>query len=144
VLVVDDEPIVRSLVQRILTAGRYEMRCVGSAAEGLVAVRSGRPFDLLLTDYSMPEMRGDELARLVRQHHPAIKVLYLTGDADKLLSLRGTLWPGEALLEKPVSQSSLLEAVSLCLFGHRDGARLAFGTTRSSDLDRGGPHRWDA
>ena len=65
----------------------------------------------------MPEMAGDELARRVRLLHPDVKVLYLTGYADRLFTARATLWENEAFLEKPFNITGLREAVSLALFG---------------------------
>jgi FixJ family two-component response regulator len=69
----------------------------------------------------MPDMKGDELARRVRHLRPALKVLYVTGFADRLFSTRPILWEGEAYVEKPIKSAALREAVSLALFGHTRG-----------------------
>ena len=76
-----------------------------------------RTFDLLLTDLIMPKMTGDELARRLRRQRPALKVLYLTGYSDQLFERKGTLWADEAFLDKPMTVTGLLDAVSLLLFG---------------------------
>ena len=70
-----------------------------------------------VTDVMMPQMTGDELARRLRQSHPGLKVLYLTGFSDNLFKEKVTLWEEEAYLDKPCSIKSLLQAVSLLLFG---------------------------
>ena len=80
-------------------------------------MESEPPFDLLVTDLRMPGMGGDELARQVRQRQPELKVLYLTGFSDQLFRDKGAMWEGEAFLEKPVTATGLLEAVSLLLYG---------------------------
>jgi hypothetical protein len=45
-------------------------------------------------------------------------VLYITGDSDRLFQDKGTLWEGEAFVDKPCSAAVLAEAVSLLLVGH--------------------------
>jgi FixJ family two-component response regulator len=62
-------------------------------------------------------MTGAELARLLRQGQPRLKVLYLTGYADQLFTEKVTLWEDEAFLEKPCSAAALLQAVSLAVTG---------------------------
>jgi CheY-like chemotaxis protein len=76
--------------------------------------------DVLVTDMMMPEMLGDQLARRLRQLHPALKVLYVTGFSDRLFAEKLTLWEGEAFLEKPCTPTGLLEAMSLLLYGRFD------------------------
>lgn len=66
VLVVDDEPSVRRLLQRYLGDHGYEVTVADNGAEGLQAARDGGP-DLILSDVSMPGMDGYELARTVRR-----------------------------------------------------------------------------
>ena len=69
----------------------------------------------------MPQMRGDELARQLRQRNLDVKVLFFTGYSDHLFAERAVLWQNEAFVEKPVSLKGLQEAVSLLLFGHING-----------------------
>jgi two-component system cell cycle sensor histidine kinase/response regulator CckA len=79
--------------------------------------------DILVTDVMMTQMAGSELARRLRQSQPTLKVLYLTGYADNLFKEKVTLWEDEAYLDKPCSIKSLLEAVSLLLFGSFEARR---------------------
>jgi two-component system cell cycle sensor histidine kinase/response regulator CckA len=74
-----------------------------------------------VVDVVMPQMRGDELGRRLRQRDPDVKVLYFTGYADRLFEERPTLWQHEAFLEKAVTVEGLREAVSMLLFGHTHG-----------------------
>lgn len=112
VLIVDDEESVLRFVERVLRDAGYE---TATASDGPDAIEVARKFrmDLLVTDVNMPQMKGDELARRLRQSEPDLKVLYLTGFSDQLFKERTTLWQDEAFLDKPCSVKGLLEAVSL-------------------------------
>ena len=89
------------------------------AASGYEAVAlfgEGRRFDVLIADIGMPGMSGVEMAFTIRVTHPDQKILYVTGQLDRLVNAR-PLWQGEAVLEKPFSLRGLCEAVSLLLYG---------------------------
>ena len=116
ILVVDDEPTILQFVDRVLRDAGYVPTLAGSGPQALEAAKPG-VFDLLLTDVAMPEMSGDELARQLRVIEPHLKVLYLTGYADRLFKEKITLWEDEAFLEKPCSVTGLLEAVALLVHG---------------------------
>jgi two-component system cell cycle sensor histidine kinase/response regulator CckA len=123
VLVVDDEEPVRKFVERVLRDAGYKTAMAGDGLEALeVAVKLDK-LDILVTDVMMPQMAGSELARRLRQSQPTLKVLYLTGYADNLFKEKVTLWEDEAYLDKPCSIKSLLEAVSLLLFGSYEAPR---------------------
>ena len=121
VLIVDDEEPILRFVDRVLRKAGNDTTLAPGAPEALELLSSGPSFDLLLTDLMMPGMRGDELARLLTGRMPDIKVLYMTGYADRLFAERTTLWANEAFVEKPVTVVGLQEAVSLLLFGHTRG-----------------------
>ena len=116
-LVVDDEAPILGIVRRILAPAGYEVVTAESPSTALTIAATQRPFDALITDFAMPDMNGDELARRLRLASPDLKVLYLTGFTDQLFTDKGTLWKAEAFLEKPASPRALREAVSLLLFG---------------------------
>jgi CheY-like chemotaxis protein len=78
-------------------------------------------FDMFVVDIGMPEMRGDELARQLRQRDLDAKVLYFTGYSDRLFAERNVMSANEAFVDKPVSGAGLREAVSQMLFGHTRG-----------------------
>jgi FixJ family two-component response regulator len=65
---------------------------------------------------NMPGLDGMAMVRQVRATRPQLKVLFVTGHVDRLMETP-RLWVGEAFLEKPFTAASLLEAVSLLLFG---------------------------
>ncbi len=122
VLVVDDEASICAFAERTLRRAGYEVMVASDGPEALRLVEAQRqPFALFVLDLVMPDMRGDELARQLRQRDLDAKVLYFTGFSDRLFEERQTLWQHEAFIEKPVTVNELLEAVSLLLFGHTDG-----------------------
>jgi DNA-binding NarL/FixJ family response regulator len=69
-----------------------------------------------VTDESMPRMNGHEFSRWIRQRHPGVKVLYLTGYTDPVFRDHRDLWEDEGYLDKPCTIRGLLQAVSLLLF----------------------------
>jgi two-component system cell cycle sensor histidine kinase/response regulator CckA len=123
VLVVDDEEPVRKFVERVLRDAGYKTAMAGDGLEALEVAAKLDRLDILVTDVMMPQMAGSELARRLRQSQPTLKVLYLTGYADNLFKEKVTLWEDEAYLDKPCSIKSLLEAVSLLLFGSFENPR---------------------
>ncbi len=66
VLLVDDSAFFRNMLAPVLKAAGYKVRVAPSAQEGLAALRSGQPFDVVLTDIEMPEMNGFEFAETIR------------------------------------------------------------------------------
>jgi two-component system cell cycle sensor histidine kinase/response regulator CckA len=124
VLIVDDDFSIRQFAERVLAEAGYFTSSASDGPEALKSFQNNGPFDVLLTDFDMPQMDGAELARQVRSAEPSVKVLYLTGYSDALFDKKFTkLWSDEAFLEKPCTADSLLEAVSVLL--HRNLADLA-------------------
>ena len=118
VLVVEDEEAVLRFVERVLREAGYKTAVATNGAEAIEVAKKIGPLAGLVTDVMMPGMTGDELARILRQSTPELKVLYLTGYSDRLFKEKTTLWADEAYLDKPCSVKGLREAVSLLLFGH--------------------------
>jgi two-component system chemotaxis sensor kinase CheA len=66
VLLVDDSAFFRNMLAPVLKAAGYRVRVAPSAQEGLMALRSGQLFDVVLTDIEMPDMNGFEFAETIR------------------------------------------------------------------------------
>jgi CheY-like chemotaxis protein len=94
---------VRKLLKHFLEAMGYR---VLEAADGHDALRifelQGAVIDLLLTDVIMPGMHGPELARRALADKPSLKVVYMSGYTDDMLSNTGALSPGISFLPKPL------------------------------------------
>jgi CheY-like chemotaxis protein len=115
VLLVEDEPEVRGVVSSLLLDLGYRVVAAASGREALaLAARDGEPFDLLLTDVTMPEMSGRELAVRLRELRPSTRVLYMSGHQEEL-SPREAAVPG--FLQKPFSAEELAHAVRTVLDG---------------------------
>jgi len=112
ILLVEDERNVRELVRKVLLRHGYE---VISAENGQVALdalaRHTGPLHLVLTDVIMPHLSGRELVEQVRLGHPEIRVIYMSGYADQVLSDRAALGPNTGFLPKPFATRELLKAV---------------------------------
>jgi len=82
VLIVDDEEHVRDALERVLEKEGY---AVFTAADGEEALRilQARAIQLLITDHDMPGMKGVELLKQVRESHPRVCRILLTGNADR-------------------------------------------------------------
>ena len=106
VLLVDDEPMVRSIVQSIIETTGARVKAVSCGADARAILRH-ESFDLLLTDLMMPEMTGDLLIHSLRQdgiHMPA--VVMTGGRTERSVALAqkaGAL----ACLEKPINREKL-------------------------------------
>src|SRR5438128_1607611 len=83
VLLVDDDPLVCDSVRRMLEFDQRSVQSVGSAAEAL-AVCEKEEFDLVILDYLMPVVKGDVLAKALKNRYPALPILMITADPEKL------------------------------------------------------------
>ena len=81
VLVVDDEAMVRTVTTKLLRLRGHTVKAVDGGPAALAALAEDG-YDVVVTDLSMPDMSGRELAAAVRQRHPGLPVLLLTGDTD--------------------------------------------------------------
>ncbi len=116
VLLVEDDPHVRSVTARTLGSGGYEVLVAGNGLEALELVSSHRgPLDLLVTDVIMPGVDGRQLAEAIRRAWPELRVLYVSGHAHDVLGQRGALDSGIDLLPKPYTPVSLLARVRAAL-----------------------------
>jgi signal transduction histidine kinase/CheY-like chemotaxis protein len=110
VLLVEDEDALRDVTHRLLHRNGYRVlaAATGEAALGIAASHPEH-IDVLLTDLIMPHMLGKELAERLIALRPTTRVLYMSGYAQPILTAQGHLETGVALLEKPFSQSSLVD-----------------------------------
>ena len=109
ILVIEDEPGVRSLVREMLKQRGYT---VLEARDGINAqvVSKGHfgPIDLLLTDVVMPQKSGPEAAKELLSDRPDMKVLYMSGYPDHPVFSHGPLDKGKLLLQKPFTPETLV------------------------------------
>ena len=77
ILIVDDEPLVSESVKMILTLDGHKADIAQSAEEALAKFNKDH-YDIVVTDFAMPGMRGDELARNIKSASPSKPVVLLT------------------------------------------------------------------
>jgi CheY-like chemotaxis protein len=120
VLLVEDDPTVRTLAVRLLTRLGYRVTDFAGGADALQWLReTEQPVHLLLTDVIMPEMNGKQLAEQVLAIRPGIRVLFVSGYTANVIVHHGVLKPGVDFLPKPFSISSLAKGVRAVLDGVR-------------------------
>lgn len=116
ILVVDDEPIVAKLAGMVLEQEGYEVLIAAGAAEALGLVAGGSRIDLVLSDFVMPSMNGQELIRRIQECSPSTVAVLMSGYlADAL--------PKIPVVQKPFSMASLLAVVSRALEGAAIGGQ---------------------
>ena len=115
VLVVEDDPNVRALVGRVLRQAGYRVSDVAEAEAALSLTDGEEAPDLLLTDVGMPGLSGVELAALLRERWPGLRVLYMSGYWAAGAS-RGDLPESSLdLLQKPFEREELLRRIRAVL-----------------------------
>jgi len=116
ILVVEDADDLREITELILTRNGYRVMSASNGPEALEIVkhRAGA-IDLLLTDVVMRLMQGRELAQRVAVLQPDIRILFMSGYAQPILGVGGTLDDGVLLLEKPFTEPALLAKVKEAL-----------------------------
>ena len=112
VLVVEDEPSIRTLAARILREQGYT---VLEASNGAEALRMDQEFageiHLVLTDVVMPEMSGKALSSQIEAARPGIKVLYVSGYTSDVIVHHGVLGSDVSFLQKPFTEDALARKV---------------------------------
>jgi CheY-like chemotaxis protein len=109
VLLVEDEPSLRSMIRETLVEGGYTVLEAGTPREALdVAGAHKGPIHAVLTDVIMPGMSGRELAERLRPLRPDAPVVYMSGYTDDAIGHHGLLDPGTLFLQKPFTADALL------------------------------------
>jgi two-component system, cell cycle sensor histidine kinase and response regulator CckA len=109
VLLVEDEPMVRSVAERALTRHGYTVITADSGEDALEVLGRGEPIDLLISDVVMPGMDGPTMVREARQSRPDLKILFISGYAEEQLRKSIDI-ENVAFLPKPFSVTELAEA----------------------------------
>lgn len=118
IMVVEDEPIVRSLAACILESSGYRVIVTESTEDAASTAKAfGEPIDLILTDMVMPGMKGPEVYRAVLETHQETRVLYMSGYASGVISSHGFSPDAVNFIRKPFSVTGLLEKVTEVLKG---------------------------
>jgi len=112
ILIVEDEEAVRELIQTVLTEKGFDVivSLDPQHAEKIASEFAGE-IHLLLTDMVMPGMSGRELAERISAKRRDIRVLFMSGYTDNVITSGGMLQEGLAFLQKPFSPAALVQKV---------------------------------
>jgi CheY-like chemotaxis protein len=109
ILLAEDEQGVRAFLEMALTRAGHHVIATTTGTEAVeIGSRTMEPIDLLITDVVMPGMSGPEVAEKLKQHHPKMRPLFLSGYSSHAALPVGD--PG-AFLQKPFTVDTLLARV---------------------------------
>jgi CheY-like chemotaxis protein len=111
ILLVDDQQSVREAIRLLLSLDENTVIEAGNGAEAIDLFRR-ESFDLVITDFDMPKMKGNELAARIKQRAPAQPILMITAYAERLGDFQN---PVDAILIKPFQLEDLRQAMAKLL-----------------------------
>ena len=116
ILVVDDEPAVCETIKMLLEHDGHKIQTASNGREALALLEHGR-FDLVTTDLSMSEMRGDALAAAIKERLPKLPVMMISGNGA-IAKDAGNTFPGvDLIINKPFLLEDLRTAIAKVLPG---------------------------
>ncbi len=112
ILVADDDPLIRKLLNEFLTLCGYDVDCVSNGKEAIALIETDS-YDALITDYMMPEMNGIELIKKARDIKKSLAIIGMSASEEE----RGFLAAGANLfIAKPFSPHALKNRIeAICL-----------------------------
>ena len=121
ILIVDDDAAVQTTIRLLLERAGHHVVSASDGRKGLLSLEAGQ-FDLLFLDLFMPGMDGFETMRMVRQQHPLLPIIVISGrpistepgSAPDFLTM-ATKLGAVSSLQKPFKPADLLAAVNRCL-----------------------------
>ena len=111
ILVIDDEEMIRLLFKETLEELGHRVVATATSSEGLELVQQ-RDFDLVFLDLKMPGMDGVELFRQIRVAKPKLPVTIITGYPDSGMMARALAQGPFGVMNKPFSESDIVNAVA--------------------------------
>lgn len=111
VLVIDDDALVRDVIVESLYQAQHEVETATDGWEGLAKFRTGH-FDLVITDRAMPKLNGDGLASAIKELHPTIPIILLTGFGE-FMQANGEVPKGvDCVMSKPFTLTTLQQTIA--------------------------------
>ena len=113
-LFVDDERLLHNVFTRLFSRHGMEVTCCLNGHQAVEEMKQRR-FDLVVTDFMMPDMDGLELLGHIRQNHPEVRVIMITAHGSVQHAVRTMKNGAIDYIPKPFSTTELLERVRACL-----------------------------
>ncbi len=110
ILLIDDDPVVRSLASGILRKNGYNVYVAKDGSEGVDLAKKHHP-DLVVTDYQMPGISGMDVLASLREYNEKLPVIMLTAHGDATLTIRSMQTGAFDFIEKPINPKELLETI---------------------------------
>lgn len=117
ILLVDDEQVMRTSIGEMLRRSGYEVVAAGDGDSALSALAESIPIDLVIADYRMPGMDGIQLMRRIKEMHPSLPVVMMTGQGDLESYLHAVGLGVSRYLGKPFGLRDLLRTVQEAVAG---------------------------
>ena len=111
ILVVDDEPFVCDAVKMMLAFDGHQVETAACARDALELFNPGK-YDLVITDYAMPQMKGDELALKIKARAPGQPIVLITAYAEMLKASGTPLTGVDGVISKPFLLDDLRAAIA--------------------------------
>jgi DNA-binding NtrC family response regulator len=114
VLIVEDEEAVRELAAEFMKSAGYTVLTARDGMEALEVAKRAGPIRALVTDIVMPNMRGPELAKLLKASRKNLQIVYMSGYLE-FHKADDEFLEGSYFLQKPFSRDSLVSKVDEAL-----------------------------
>lgn len=138
ILFVDDEQLLHGLFERLFTRNGMQVRSCMNAAQAIEALKEAE-YDLVVTDFMMPDMDGLELLAHIRQEHPRTKVIMITAHANVQHAVRSMKIGAIDYIPKPFSTTELVDRVQTVLAAKREEPAEPARAKRSASPRRKAP-----
>ena len=109
-LFVDDEHLLHNLFERLFTRNGFDVTCCASAIQAMELLKESQ-FDLVITDFMMPDMDGFSLLSHIREHYPTTRVIMVTAHANVQHAVRMMQHGAIDYIPKPFTAAELVERV---------------------------------
>lgn len=113
-LVIDDEPAIREGVRRILEAESFKVETFGSGVAALERLKQ-EPFDLVITDLKMPGISGTDVLKAVKDIHPDLPVIFITGYSSVESAVEVMKLGAVDYIAKPFTPEEMLNVIKTAL-----------------------------
>ncbi|MCG8552173.1 MAG: response regulator, partial [Desulfobacterales bacterium] len=115
ILLVEDEPAILKMISSALSKNGYNVLKANMPDEAINLAGENKTIDLLLTDVIMPAMNGRQLAELIKDRHPSMLCLYMSGYTADVIAHHGVLDKNINFITKPFTVKNLLRKIRAIL-----------------------------
>lgn len=114
ILIIDDEVKFAESLDKLLSSD-YNVLCADNGRKGLKVLKK-EEIDLVLLDYMLPDINGIKVLKEIRNKHPDIPVIMITGHGSKNLVLEAWEEKADCYIDKPFDIGTLLEKMEMYLW----------------------------